>query len=59
LCEKQRARIGLLARTQREVAGVMESHGRTEWTVVMFLGLALMGGVGALARSGVRIRSWR
>ena len=37
----------------------MESHGRTEWTVVMFLGLALMGGVGALARSGVRIRTWR
>ena len=32
----------------------MESQARTEWTVVMFLGLALMGGVGALARSGVR-----
>ena len=31
----------------------MESTGRTEWTVVMFLGLALLSGVGALARSGV------
>jgi hypothetical protein len=37
----------------------MESQARTEWTVLMFLGLAVMGGVGALARSGVRIRSWR
>jgi hypothetical protein len=33
----------------------MESQPRTEgWTVVMFLGLALIGGVGALARSGFR-----
>ena len=32
---------------------------RTEWTVVMFLGLALIGGVGALARSGMRMPSWR
>ena len=37
----------------------MESHGRTEWTVVMFLGLALMGGVGAIARSGMRIPGLR
>jgi len=28
----------------------MDSQPRTEWTVVMFLGLALIGGVGALAR---------
>jgi hypothetical protein len=33
----------------------MKSQPRTEWTVVMFLGLALIGGVGALARSGVRL----
>jgi hypothetical protein len=31
----------------------MGSQERTEWTVVMFLGLALISGVGALARSGV------
>jgi hypothetical protein len=31
----------------------MASKERTEWTVVMFLGLALLSGVGALARSGV------
>jgi hypothetical protein len=33
----------------------MERQPRTEWTVVMFLGLALIGGVGALARSGLRL----
>jgi hypothetical protein len=33
----------------------MDSQPRTEWTVVMFLGLALIGGVGALARSGIRL----
>jgi hypothetical protein len=33
----------------------MSNQARTEWTVVVFLGLALIGGVGALARSGVRI----
>src|SRR4051812_41417050 len=32
---------------------------RTEWTVVMFLGLALISGVGAFARSGMRIPSWK
>jgi hypothetical protein len=32
----------------------MDSQPRTEWTVVVFLGLALIGGVGALARSGIR-----
>jgi hypothetical protein len=37
----------------------MESQTRTEWTVLMFLGLAVMGGVGAFARSGVRLPSWR
>ena len=37
----------------------MESHARTDWTVLMFLGLAVMGGVGALARSGVRIPGWK
>jgi hypothetical protein len=37
----------------------MESQARTDWTVLMFLGLAVMGGVGALARSGVRIPSWK
>jgi hypothetical protein len=37
----------------------MDRHERTEWTVLMFLGLAVMGGVGALARSGVRIPHWR
>lgn len=36
-------------------AGDMDSQPRTEWTVVMFLGLALIGGVGALARSGIRL----
>ena len=33
----------------------METQPRTEWTVVMFLGLALISGVGALARSGIRL----
>ena len=28
----------------------MDSQPRTEWTVVVFLGLALIGGMGALAR---------
>jgi hypothetical protein len=37
----------------------MESQARTEWTVFMFLGLALMGGVGAFARSGKRLPHWR
>ena len=37
----------------------MGSQERTEWTVVMFLGLALISGVGALARSGVRLPVWR
>jgi hypothetical protein len=37
----------------------MDSRERTEWTVVMFLGLALIGGVGALARSGVKLPAWR
>ena len=37
----------------------MESQVRTEWTVLMFLGLAVMAGAGALARSGVRLRSAR
>jgi hypothetical protein len=37
----------------------MGSHERTDWTVMLFLGLALMGGVGALARSGMRIPGLR
>jgi hypothetical protein len=37
----------------------MGSQERTEWTVVMFLGLALIGGVGAFARSGLRIPGLR
>jgi hypothetical protein len=37
----------------------MESQARTEWTVVVFLGLALMGGVGAFARSGKWLPHWR
>jgi hypothetical protein len=37
----------------------MESKDRTEWTVVVFLGLALLSGFGALARSGVRMPSWK
>jgi hypothetical protein len=37
----------------------MHTQDRTEWTVVMFLGLALIGGVGAFARSGLRIPTWR
>jgi hypothetical protein len=48
-------RTGCSGKRRKGFAGDMETQPRTEWTVVMFLGLALISGVGALARSGIRL----